>query len=39
MMKRFRFKKYLGGKNQIEVWAIRMRERGGSRMTSRSQLG
>lgn len=31
-MKRFRFKKYVGGKNQTKVLAIGMRERGGSRM-------
>lgn len=41
MMKRYRFKfkKYLGGKNQKELLAMGMREWGGSRMTSRSQLG
>lgn len=38
MRKRFRFKKDLGGKNQIEVLAIGMRDMGGSRMTSRPQL-
>lgn len=33
VMKRLRFKKYLGGKNQTKVLAIGMRERGRSRMT------
>lgn len=38
MMKRFSFKKDLGGKNQTEVLAVGMRDMGGSRVTYRPQL-